>query len=81
MDKLPDILSRNIGRLPDRQPEELNLLMIAHKFAELEKAKNVHSEVLTTLKIDMLNLQDGTDNGAKYYLVNHTAKFSKWSYI
>ena len=61
IDKLPDVLARDIGRLPDRQPEELNLLMLAQKVAELEKAKDVHNEVLTTLKIDMMNIKDGKD--------------------
>ena len=48
LNKLPDILAKDIGRLPDRQPEELNLLLIAQKVAELEKAKDLHNEVLTT---------------------------------
>ena len=56
--KLPDVVAKDIGRLPDRQPEELNKLYIIKELAELKKAKQNHEDVLSDIKIDVLKLQD-----------------------
>ena len=56
--KLPDVVVRDIGRLPDRQPEELNMLYVAKKVADIDKSTKIHEEVLTSLKMDVMKLQD-----------------------
>ena len=63
LDKLPDVVARNISRLPDRQPEELNMLMLVQRIADLEKSRDRHNETLTNLAIDVLKLNDNKDTG------------------
>ena len=63
LDKLPDVVARNISRLPDRQPEELNMLMLVQRIANLEKSRDIHNETLTNLAIDVLKLNDNKDTG------------------
>ena len=66
-DKLPDILARNIDRLPDRQPEEMNLLAVVQRISNLEKSVKTHDDTLSELKIDVMNIKD---NGATHKLPN-----------
>ena len=63
LDKLPDVVARNISRLPDRQPEELNMLRLVQRIADLEKSRDRHNETLTNLAIDVLKLNDNKDTG------------------
>lgn len=58
LEKLPDVVARNLDRLPDRQPEELNLLMIVQRVAALEKSSEQHSDALSSIAVDVLNLKE-----------------------
>lgn len=57
LDKLPEVAACNLNRLPDRQPEELNLLRIV-RVAELEKCRDQHADTLSTLSIDILKIKE-----------------------
>ena len=63
--KLPDVVTRDISRLPDRQPEQLNMLYVINEMAELKKASKCYEENLSNLKIDVLKLQDNAKNNCK----------------
>ena len=58
LDKLPNAVAKNIDKVPSRQPEELNLLYVVQRVAELERAKEEHNETLTKLAIDILKLKE-----------------------
>ena len=58
LDKIPDVVARNLDRLPDRQPKEINLLAALQRIDKLEKSKTQHEESLTQLAVDVLELQD-----------------------
>ena len=42
--KLPDVVARDISRIPDRQPEQLNMLYVINQIEELKKASKNHQE-------------------------------------
>ena len=56
--KLPDVVARDIGRLPDRQPEQLNMLYVIDEVADLKKAKITTQDTLSDMKIAIMKLQD-----------------------
>ena len=73
-DKLPDIVARNIDRLPDRQPEEMNLLMVVQRITDLEKTVKLHNDTLSNLKIEVLDIKDSSINKTLYSsVVNRNA--------
>ena len=57
--KLPDVVARNLDRIPDRQPEELNLLWVTQRLKRLETTLNTHSDNLTAMHIDITELRSG----------------------
>ena len=57
-EKLPDIVAKNLDKVPDRQPEELNYIMLIQRVAQLEKCKADNDEILSRMAIDILNLQE-----------------------
>ena len=62
LSKLPKFVAVNLSRVPDRQPEELNLLYIIDRVSNIEKKLKLHEETLTTHKTDMLNMNDANEN-------------------
>ncbi len=70
VDKLPDVVARNLDRLPDRQPEELNLLMIIQRIAALEKSRDQHNDALSTRVIDILDLMKSESRSYTDALIN-----------
>ena len=57
-EKLPDVSAKNIDKLPNRQPEEMNLLYVVQRIAELEKSNEELQETLTNHAIDILKLKE-----------------------
>ena len=56
LDKLPNVSAKNMDKLPNRDPEELNLMYIVQRIADLERAREEHNETLTNLAIDILKM-------------------------
>ena len=54
-----DVVARDLDKLPDRQPEELNLLLTIQRVADIEKLIKQHGEVLSTHAIDLIDLKQG----------------------
>ena len=55
--KFPDIVARNLDRIPDRQPEELNLLWVTQRLKKVESMLNTHNDHLTDMHIDITELK------------------------
>lgn len=55
---MPDIAARDLHRIPDRQPEDLNLLTVVDRLARLERNMSKYNDTLSELKIEMLELKD-----------------------
>ena len=62
-EKIPDFVARDPDRLPDHQPEELNLLSLIGHVADIEKTIKLHSGTLSTISFDVLSIKD---NAIKY---------------
>ena len=62
--KLPECVARDISRIPDRQPEELNMLYVLNQITELKKASKSHEDCLSDIKIEVMALQDKAKNTA-----------------
>ena len=58
MDKMPVFVAINIMKLPDRQPEELNLLSMVDRLSDIEKRIKNHEDILTSHAIDILSFKD-----------------------
>ena len=56
--KLPNVVAKNIDKIPNRQPEELNLLYVVQRLANLEKSRDEQNETMTNLAIDILKLKE-----------------------
>ena len=74
--KLPDVVARDISRIPDRQPEQLNMLYVINQIEELKKASKNHQESLTSIKVEVMQLQDNAKNTAAHQDINNSAKAS-----
>ena len=55
---LPNFVAKNIDKLPDRQPEELNLLFLINRIATMEKTLKNHSENLSLFGIELMEVKD-----------------------
>ncbi|KAI3385220.1 hypothetical protein SNEBB_001121 [Seison nebaliae] len=60
--EIPDIVAKNVDKIPDRQPEELNLLMLVQRVAKLEGMLKVHEDSLSTLSIDVMDIKECSNN-------------------
>ena len=56
---LPDVAAKDLDRIPSTLPEELNMLMMAERLKDLERSRDEHNSILTTMLIDIINIQDG----------------------
>lgn len=56
---IPDVAAKDLDRIPSMLPEELNMLMLIQRVANLEKCRDEHNDILTKMLIDVLGLQDG----------------------
>ena len=56
--KMPDILARNLDRLPSNNPEELNPLYMLNRIAGLEKVSALHAKTLESNTKDITELKD-----------------------
>ena len=63
IDNLPEVFAKNLSQVPDRQPEELNLLRLAQRLSNLENAYKLQSENLSSVVLDLLDIKDNiSDN-------------------
>ena len=60
-DKLPDVVARNLDRVPDRQPEELNLLFVIERLSKIEKNYKVQNDAMAAMALKMIDLQMDND--------------------
>ena len=67
---MPVFVARNIDNLPDRQPEEMNMLFLLNRVAELEKSVRAHDDTQTNFAIDIMKLNDIDKKGGKSDLNN-----------
>ena len=54
----PIVYAKDLNRVPDRQPEELNYAMLIQKVATLNRYKIDNEQVVSKLAADILELQD-----------------------
>ena len=59
---LPTFVAINVEKLPDRQPEELNLLSAINRLSNIEKKLKDHENTLSEHGIDIMYLKDGIQN-------------------
>ena len=52
-DNVPSFAARSIDKLPDRQPEEVNLISLLNRITKLENKFNDYEEVLSNHEIDL----------------------------
>ena len=52
--KLPFFVARNVERVPDRQPEEINLLSIINRMNKLENMMNDCTDILSSVNRDIV---------------------------
>ena len=55
---MPIFVAKNIKRIPDRQPEEINLLCIMNKVIQLEKKYNNCLDTLTSHNTDLTQIKE-----------------------
>ena len=56
--EMPRIVAEDLNRIPDRQPEELNLMTVIDRVAQLERTLSKHDETLSSLAIDILEIKE-----------------------
>ena len=60
INKLPNFVAKDLDRVPNVHPEEMNLLILIQGIAKLEKYCDEYNEMLSKVMIDLINLRDGT---------------------
>ena len=55
-DEIPVFVAKNIERLPDRQPEELNLLSIVNRLSSVEKNLKAQENILTEHRMELISI-------------------------
>ena len=58
VNKLPVFVAKDLGKLPDLQPEELNRLFYINRVATLEKQVSQHTDELDTVNKNIMELKD-----------------------
>ena len=75
LDKIPDVVARDLSRIPNRQPREITLLAALQRIDKLEMTTNHHTESLLQLTVDVMDLKDTSQAVAvadKPVLPSHT---------
>ena len=57
-DKLPKFVAFNLSRVPNRQPEELNLLYIVERLTKVENKLKQHDDTLSSHAVTLMQLKD-----------------------
>ena len=60
-EKLPKFVAYNISKIPDRQPEEFNLLFIIDRLNNVEKKIKLHMETLSNHAVDIIMLKENNE--------------------
>ena len=55
--KMPDILVKDLNRIPDRNPEEMNFLYYVNRVNDLEKSSNQQRKIIEDLCTNMMAVQ------------------------
>ena len=50
---MPTFVAKDLNRIPDRQPEEINLISILNRIATLEKNNKIYEDTLSNHEIDL----------------------------
>ena len=69
--KLPRFVASDLARLPDRQPEELNLMYIIERVATIENKIKSQEDIINDHAIQILKLNDASDLCSQRYSKNH----------
>ena len=67
---LPLFVARNIERIPDRQPEQLNILTVIDRLSKVESLLKLQDEAVTNFGLDLFTIKD--------ILEQHTKKIEKF---
>ena len=54
---IPNFVAKDLNRVPDRQPEEINLVSILNRIATLEKNNKIYEDTLSNHEIDLQYLK------------------------
>ena len=76
-DKLPKFVASDLARLPDRQPEELNLMYIIDRVSIIENKIKSQEQVITDHAIKILKLNDASEICSQRYSKNHENNVSQ----
>ena len=77
---MPVFVAKNIENIPDRQPEELNLLQIINRLSQLEKKMIICNDTLTSHDNEIKIIKDNSGNIEK--MINEeTMKIEKFNEI
>ena len=60
-DKLPKFVAYNLSRVPDRQPEELNLICVINRLATVENKLKQYDDTLSSHAVDLMSLKELND--------------------
>ena len=69
--KLPDVVAQDLGRIPNMLPEELNILAIITRVAELEKHRFQTNTTLESVSLDVMNLRDKLNENTASTTINN----------
>ena len=53
IESLPIFVAKDVEKIPDRQPEEINLIAIVNRISKLEKRNKYYEEALSNHEIDL----------------------------
>ena len=57
-DKVPEIVAKDLDKLPDMKPAELNYILLLQRVAKLEEYKANNENICTRMATDILQIQD-----------------------
>ena len=68
--KFPIFVAKNLDKIPDRQPDDLNILFLVERISKLEKKISDHEDNLSQYGIDILKMKDDIHNSTNNEVSN-----------
>ena len=62
---LPIFVARDVERIPDRQPEQLNILTVIDRLSKIEHSLKVQDEAVTNFGFEMFTIKDVLEQHSK----------------